>query len=581
MSLSFDKNLYFFTILSLYKNIFSLLFFFLCCCQLYTQNLSLFIKGKDSTETKIIEDLKYKSDHPSFSSIQKEVKHTFKKLERIGYINIQSTPLQKIKDSVYTTTLNLNKKQNDIKVFYSSDQLSTKQLQKIGVKNTTDYFIIPFTKAEETLQKLNDIFINEGKPFSNLKLIDLALDKENQLIANLHIDISNQRLVDSITIKGYEKFPKSYIKNFIRIKKGQVFNKTKLDKKVLDLKNLNFVNVPRNPEVLFTKDQTVLYLYLEKKNSNNFEGFLGFSTDEETGNFQLDGDISLSLVNNLNYGESLAIHYKNTGTNQQHFNTQLKLPYIFSTPFGVKLELDLFKQDSSYTTNSQSAKLNYQINSKWEIESGYKNTSSTDLLKDNSSLIGQNFDSFDAYFITFGGNYLDRNTENPLFPIQTDLNFTIGFGQRDREAEKSNQQNVVFSGAHIFNIDYRNSIYVSSDVSVLFSDNYISNELFRFGGVHSVRGFEENSLSASFFSGIQSEYRFLLSPSLYAHSIIDYAHLKNDVQNEKNNLYGIGFGLGLQTKAGLLNLAFANGKSDGESFKFENTKVHISLIASF
>src|SRR5699024_3870933 len=135
----------------------------------------------------------------------------------------------------------------------------------------------------------------------------------------------------------------------------------------------------------------------------------------------------------------------------------------------------------SYTTNSQSAKLNYQLNSKWDIEAGYKNTVSTDSLKDNSSIIGQSFDNYTAYCITFGGNYLERNIDHPLFPIKTDLNFNFGFGQRDREAEKSNQQSVELSGKHIFNIDARNSAFVSGNIAALFSENYLSNELFRFG----------------------------------------------------------------------------------------------------
>src|SRR5699024_9038667 len=159
--------------------------------------------------------------------------------------------------------------------------------------------------------------------------------------------------IDSIVIKGYEKFPKSFLKNYLRIKPRQLFNKTKLDQKTEALQDLRFAKSVRPPEVLFTKDKTTLYLYLEKENSNNFEGFLGFSTDEETQRLKLDGDISLSLVNNLNYGEELDLHYKNNGDEQQEFNAGLKLPFLFNTPFGLNLKLNLFRQDSTYTTNNQ------------------------------------------------------------------------------------------------------------------------------------------------------------------------------------------------------------------------------------
>ena len=53
------------------------------------------------------------------------------------------------------------------------------------------------------------------------------------------------------------------------------------------------------------------------------------------------------------------------------------------------------------------------------------------------------------------------------------------------------------------------------------------------------------------------------------------------IENTKNTLYGIGLGLGLQTKAGLLRLNFANGKTESQNFEFRNSKIHLSLTAIF
>src|SRR5699024_5646455 len=212
-----------------HQNIF-LLFLFLCCFQLSAQDLSLTIKGKDSTETQLIDKRGYKKKHASVLSIENEIRSILKDFQKEGYINLKSSALEKTKkDASYQIKFNLNKKHTSIKVFYKEEQISADYFKKVNVKYISDYFILPFT------------------------------NEENQLQANLFLNISDKRIVDSITIKGYDKFPKSYIKNYIRIKKGQVFNKNKLDKKILDLKNLSFVNVPRNPEVLFTKEQTILY----------------------------------------------------------------------------------------------------------------------------------------------------------------------------------------------------------------------------------------------------------------------------------------------------------------------------------
>src|SRR5699024_8209006 len=101
--------------------------------------------------------------------------------------------------------------------------------------------------------------------------------------------------IDEVVIKGYEKFPRSFLKHFIGIKIGRPFNKKRLEEKVERLHNLPFAGSIRSPEVQFTKDSTSIYLYLEKEKSNTFEGFLGFSNDENENNLKLTGDVNVVL----------------------------------------------------------------------------------------------------------------------------------------------------------------------------------------------------------------------------------------------------------------------------------------------
>ena len=92
---------------------------------------------------------------------------------------------------------------------------------------------------------------------------------------------------------------------------------------------------------------------------------------------------------------------------------------------------------------------------------------------------------------------------------------------------------------------------------------------------------EENSLEATFYSLINTEYRYLLNKSIYVHSILDFTFLENKISSQKNKLYGVGLGVGIITKAGLFRLIYANGKRDKQPFKVSNSKVHISLSAFF
>jgi outer membrane protein assembly factor BamA len=115
----------------------------------------------------------------------------------------------------------------------------------------------------------------------------------------------------------------------------------------------------------------------------------------------------------------------------------------------------------------------------------------------------------------------------------------------------------------------------------LKSDEYLINELFRFGGINSIRGFNENSLQASFLSSIQSEYRYRLASNLYIHSIIDYGFYEDKSIKSNNTLYGIGLGLGIITKNGLIKIIYANGSTKEQNITLSNSIVHLSLKTSF
>lgn len=154
-------------------------------------------------------------------------------------------------------------------------------------------------------------------------------------------------------------------------------------------------------------------------------------------------------------------------------------------------------------------------------------------------------------------------------------------GSRDLKSSSDDQLRFLVLASHIFNLNFKNSIYLQNNSSLLLSDTTLTNELFRFGGITSIRGFDENSIDASFFSTLNTEYRYQFNAGLYLHSIIDIGYFENETLELKEKLYSYGIGLGLLTKAGLLKLNIANGNSENQAFNFSNTKIHMILSSRF
>ena len=428
------------------------------------------------------------------------------------------------------------------------------------------------------MMKLTAIQNQKGNAFARLRLSQIEKDGPDELTATLILEAGTARTVDSIVVQGYEKFPKSFLRHYSGVKIGKSFNKKELVEQSESLNSLGFVSSIKPPEALFRKDTTIVYFYLEKQNNNLFDGILGFATDEETQKLELNGYLNLELNNNLNFGEQFLLNYKADGKEQIQFRVKTVLPFLLKTPFGVSAELKIFKRDSSFVTTEQQFQINYQVNPSSQIHLGYRGFDSSNLL--DQTVAGNPIEDFKSKYLIVGAIY-QKPQNHRLFPTKTYMSLDFGTGTREQKDRTEGQYRAEAHLSNIFQLNKKNSIFVQNTTSSLFSDTFLVNELFRFGGINSIRGFDENSIDASLFSVINTEYRFQFNEGVFAHSIIDIAYFENQTLSLKQKLYSFGLGLGLTTQAGLFRFIVANGSSEEQNFNFSNTKIHISVSSRF
>lgn len=541
------------------------------------QKLYLEISAEKPISESLKDSLSTTTVFNDYSSLQEEAERVPTQLQRFGFIAAELKSLSKKTDTTYHAFYNMGPKFTYIKVYHNNEIFSRKQLQRISNEVTDNYFILDFETAEQALQELNNLQTENGNSFARLRLGNLIIE-DNIVIAQLETEGEQIRTLDSIVVKGYEKFPKSFLKYYAGLKKGKPFSKTKLLKQNTIIDNLGFASTTKSPEILFRKETTVAYLYLEKQNNNLFDGILGFATDETTQRLQLNGYINLELNNNLNFGEQLIVNYKADGNEQQNFRAKVTMPYILKSPFGVGLELKIFKRDSTFVTTEQLAQISYQINPISSVYGGYKGYESNNLL--DLAVAGTAVEDYTSKFLITGGT-LVLPQESALFPKKTELQLQTEIGSRESKGTNEDQLRGVITVNHIFNLNDTNAIYLQNTTGALLSDTYFTNELFRFGGINSIRGFNENSIDASLYSVLNTEYRYIFNQGLYLHSIIDLGYFENDILEVKEKLYSFGIGLGLQTRGGLLRFNLANGNSENQDFRFSNTKIHLSLTSRF
>ncbi len=544
--------------------------------QLCGQTLNLKVIGENEAKTIIIDSVDYKKKFDNYTTLETEIYTLKNKLIRQGYIDTTIQSITKQNDTLFKAELFLGNKVNRIRIDYDAN-FNAELLNFINHTEGENFFELDISQLESSLNELNSKIAEEGDPFSTLQLVNISKLNTDLISADLKIITNQKRRIDKIIVKGYEKFPQTYIKRFLKLRIGKSFNLSAIKDKVQLLEDLRFASKIKDPEVLFTKDSTTLYIYVEKTRTNNFDGFLGFGTNENTNKIEFDGYLDLRLVNNLNFGETLNLFYKSDEIDQQTFSIDADLPYLFSSPIGLQVGLKIFRKDSTFLNANQNVKINYQINAQHKIGVGITSTNSTNLLENDTDILND----YTSNYYTFNYNYSKAQFYDPLFPINFWFNLSSGFG--DRKNDLGNQSQTIFNldTYKIFNLNNKNSIYTRLNGAVLTSDNYLNNELFRFGGINSIRGFEENSLVANLYGVINTEYRYRLSNSIYVHSVIDAAYFENQITNNKEKLFGFGFGLGLLTNAGLFRLNYSSGKTENRQFKLSDSKVHVSLTATF
>jgi hypothetical protein len=539
---------------------------------LKAQNVYLKVEGTTAFETKKIDSIGYQNRFENAKSILEETALLSKKLFENGFLESENLGNIKTNDSTFLFQYKLGKRISFLHIYIGKENSELIQ-ENYELKN--DVLILPITSVESFMNLQLKKLEQKGYSLANLKLENFRTE-DSLLFADLKIKKNSQRILNDIVINGSSKFPESHKRNLMRLYANRTFNQDGLQKVFKEIEEYRFVKQTKYPEILFTQDSTKIYVYLEKAKSNRFDGFIGFS-NEEDGKFSFNGYLDILLHNILNSGEQFLIYWKNDGKKQTSFNIGLQVPYLFKSPIGIKAELNIFKKDSTFQNTNTSIDLGYFFNYNSRLYLGYQATESSDIQNVNSSFISD----FTNSFVTSQYEFTKFKTDDFLFPEKTVFHFKIGLGKRDSKTDSQNQVFGKMELRHNFYLNAKNVIHLKSQNYLLTSENYIVNELYRFGGINSIRGFNENSLQGNLFTSLLTEYRYVLSPGMYVHSIIDYGYYQDQTNASNDSLIGLGFGFGLLTKNGLFNLIYANGSTNDEAIKLANSIVHISFKSSF
>jgi hemolysin activation/secretion protein len=112
--------------------------------------------------------------------------------------------------------------------------------------------------------------------------------------------------------------------------------------------------------------------------------------------------------------------------------------------------------------------------------------------------------------------------------------------------------------------------------------NLLLNDLFRIGGLKSIRGFNENFFYARSYGSMNVEQRLFFAENSFLMIFADLGILENPYfAPEIDKPYSFGAGVNLETGAGIFRFVYGVGKSNQQPLDFSHSRIHFGYLARF
>ncbi len=477
-------------------------------------------------------------------------------------------------------------------IVQESDTALLRNARVFGRKNQA----LTLDNYPETAEKILQFLENHGYPFASVNLAtEWVGDTLPQYV--MHIDRNRYTKVDSIVLKGNIKLSQSYLWPYLGLRRRAPYSEKTVQEVSRKLSDLPFATVIQPASVSFEGDKTLLYIYLDKRSVNRFDGYIGFQpVNEQTGKLAVTGELSLALQNLFHIGESLSLDWRSSERHSQYLNIDASFPFLFRTRFGLDGHFRLDKQDTSYLT------LNYHIGIPYHFRHDshllpYIDITQSQRLNTKRSANAADTTCMDYRNILYGLSLrvvLLDYLYNPRKGL--DLSANIAAGRRTL-LPNSQADEATIPEERLATTSYKLTGSVTGYIplhkqftlmlrtqagSTLVGPQY-RNEMFKIGGVGKIRGFTENELSATTYLLYTAELRYLFGRNSDVHAFFDGGTYEQ--RGHYNYLFdcpfGFGFGVNIGVRSGVFYFEYALPRQRGNKISLKTGKIHFGVKVSF
>ncbi|TGE27690.1 BamA/TamA family outer membrane protein [Hymenobacter metallicola] len=443
---------------------------------------------------------------------------------------------------------------------------------------------------------------NQGYPFATVRLDSLEL-RGADITGRVLLDRGRAVVFDSIQIVGKTKTKKRFLTKYLQIFPNQPYNQQRVDAVGRLLRQLPYLQVKAEPEVRFAQGRARVYLLLEDRPSNQFDAIVGVLPNSSPApgqsKVQLTGDVTINLRNLSGGGKQIGLQWRKLDALSQLLDAHYVHPNFFGTPLELGGTFNLYKQSNSFLTLQPRVQVTYPTVRAGRI-SFFTERRSSRLLADSAGALRRLEklpDNVDSEYTSYGLDYNWNSLDDLLFPRRgflaagqaavgtkrisknADLNDTL----YNRVPLRSTQVTLGLRLERYYRIGRGGVLLTRLRGASLVNQRLFLNDMFRIGGLATLRGFNEYAFYANTYGVGTVEYRQFTGADSYVFVFADQAYLRRDLQNDKSRdtPTGLGAGLSFRTGAGLFQFVYSVGSSENQQMSLSNSKIHFGITSRF
>jgi len=445
---------------------------------------------------------------------------------------------------------------------------------------------------------------NQGYPFATVGLDSVRLDGQD-IAGRVVLKRGPAVIFDSIQIIGSSKTKKRFLTKYLQIFPGAPYSQQRVDAAAVLLRQLPYVRLRAEPEVRFARGRARVYLLLDERSANQFDAIVGLLPNTgTTGGVQFTGDVNINLRNLRGGGKQIGLQWRKVDALTQSLDGNYLHPNFFGSPLEVGATFNLYRQTGAFLTIRPRIQVTYPTARAGRL-TFFAEQRSSRLLLDSvayTRLTTTLPDYIDSEASSYGLAYARTNLDDLYFPHRGSFVTVQGGAGTKTIRQNANISEALYNGVARRTTQYtfsaraerywalgRQSVVLARlRGEGLFNQQFFLNDLFRLGGLNSLRGFSENQFYTNAYGVGTVEFRQFTGAEGYVFVFADQAVLKayqSDVTlgSFVDQPTGLGTGISFRTAAGLFQFVYSVGRSSfaGQQIGLSSSKIHFGLTSRF